>query len=256
MKKIHQTEIEYVKCFSEHYEDESIIRFEDDLIRDMYSHNLTYIKKDMPDEAFRRILQSEWKRSAEKGRSFLNIQFDFPFRDSLIDLLDIRPREINTYDYYGFPLETFPGMKTREDCTLRKLEHSILEEAAELDHLVNGEDLDDDFSRRRFERRSQVYLKPGMVDNYLLFSDHQAIGHCDLFIHGEVAKIEDFDIAPHMQRKGFGSAMLKEIIKVALNSNAETIYLITDHAETAKEMYEKCGMIKLGAKTEMMFSIS
>ncbi len=255
MHKIYCTEIEYIKCFSDYYEDNLIIRFFDKMLGDMYFHNLTYIKQDVSDNEFQSTLQSEIIQSARMGKDFLNIQFDFPYRSSLLDKIEKQPCEITTYDYYVFPIEGFDRLKAREDCSLKKLDSSMLEEAFKLDMHVNEGNTGDEFTKRRFLRRSKVYLQPDMVDNYIFFHNHQAIGHCDLFMNGCVAKIEDFDIAPSMQRKGYGTAMLKEIIKIALHNHAETIYLITDHDDTAKDMYEKSGLSKVTSKTQMLFKI-
>ncbi len=43
-RRIIDTELEYLKCFSDFYDEGNKIRFSDDLILDMYSHNLTYLK--------------------------------------------------------------------------------------------------------------------------------------------------------------------------------------------------------------------
>lgn len=124
----------------------------------------------------------------------------------------------------------------------------------EFDIRVNGEDIGKSFIKRRFERRSKVYLSEGLVDNYLCYFDGKIIGHCDLFLNDNVAKIEDFDVAPEMQRKGFGTTILKEMVLIAREHGAKIIYLITDNDDTAKDMYKKCGMIKVGEKTELIYN--
>ncbi|MBM7556546.1 hypothetical protein [Halanaerobacter jeridensis] len=45
LKKMYNTEVEYVKLFSQSYESNNIIRFGDDYIPDMYTHNFVFIKK-------------------------------------------------------------------------------------------------------------------------------------------------------------------------------------------------------------------
>jgi spore maturation protein CgeE len=255
MQKIYNTEVEYIKCFSDCYEDGPIIRFTDSLLGNMYSHNLTYIKYDISDEEFVKILSAEAAHNRNVGKGFVNIQFDFPNRPELLGNGNLEPAEVTSYDYYFFPVEHYASLKPREDCVIKKLDNSLLETALELDLRTNGEDLGADFVKRRFERRSMVYLEPGKVDNYICIHNDEAVGHCDLFINGNVAKIEDFDVAPDKQRQGYGTAILKEMIRFALEDRADTIYLITDHSDTAKDMYEKLGFIKVASKTEMLFAI-
>ncbi|WP_124998518.1 GNAT family N-acetyltransferase [Clostridium tagluense] len=57
------------------------------------------------------------------------------------------------------------------------------------------------------------------------------------------------------QRKGFGTSVLKELLKRCSDFGAETVYVLTDSEYTAKEMYKKCGFLKIGAKTILNFTI-
>jgi len=230
------------------------MRFTDEMINGMYSHNLTYIKQPVSDDKFCNIIESELKHNIDIGKTFLNVQFDFPYSLSMLHALITQPSEVTTYDYYLFQAERFEQLSARKDCVLQMLDNSILQQALELDLHANG-DIGHDFVRRRFERRSTVYLQPGLVDNYICFSGSQAVGHCDLFISDGVAKIEDVDVAPDQQRKGYGTAMLREMIRIALGQGVTTIYLITDHDDTAKDMYEKCGFLRVSKKTEMLFKV-
>lgn len=255
MEKLFSTELEYLKCFCQFHEDSRVIRFKDDMIGDMYSHNLTYIKHQVSRDGFQSIIEGELKNCINAGKAFLNVQFDFPYDSSILDLLEYKPSEVTIYDYYVFQAEYLEKLASRGDCVVRKLDNSLMEEALALDLRANGEDMGEDFIKRRFERRSKVYLSPGMVDNYICFSNGEAVGHCDLLLNKDVAKIEDVDVAPDHQRKGYGTVMLKEMINTALSQGAKTIYLITDHEDTAKDMYEKCGFYRAAQKAEMLFKV-
>lgn len=255
MQELYRTELEYLKCFSQCYEDSTIMRFRDNMIDDMYSHNVTYIKREISDAEFRKLIASEIAHSTSIGKNFLTVQFDFPFRPSMVQELDNQPSEITIFDYYLFQNGHFENLASRKDCTLRRLDSSLLKHALELDLHTNGEGNGRDFVKRRFERRSKVYLLDGLVDNYICFHGSDAVGHCDMFLNGNVAKIEDVDVAPDQQRKGYGTAMLKEMIRIAMSKGAETIYLVTDHDDTAKDMYEKCGFVGVAKKTALLFKI-
>jgi len=135
IRRIIDTEIEYLKCFSNFSDKGNIIRFSDDFILDMYSHNLTYLKQPILRKDFCDVVDGEIGLSKEKGRNFLNIQFDFEFE------------KVNA-------------------CIKRQ--------------------------------------------------------NCEVLI--------------------------------AREHGAKIIYLITDSDDTAKEMYKKCGMIKVGEKTELIYS--
>jgi spore maturation protein CgeE len=254
-RKIIDTELEYLKCFSSSYEDNLAITFRDKLITDMYSHNLTYLKHKLSNKEYESFVEKKVNESKEEGRGFLNLQFDFEISE-VKQYIKQHDYEITTYDYYQFQFKHFDMLAARQDCYIKKLDNEQVDKALEFDIATNGEELGMEFVKDRFDRRSKVYLSHGLVDNYLCYYNGEIVGHCDLFINDDVAKIEDFDVAPDMQRKGFGTSILKEMVAIAKQHGAKTIYLITDNSDTAKEMYKKCGMIKVGEKTEILFNVT
>ena len=50
--------------------------------------------------------------------------------------------------------------------------------------------------------------------------------------------------------------MLAELIRRARRLGAETIYLVTDDADTAKEMYKKSGFVQAAQKEEILLPVS
>ena len=254
IRKIIDTELEYLKCFSNFCDEGNLIRFSDDFILDMYSHNLTYLKQPILGKDFCDVVEGEIREAKGKGRNFLNIQFDFD-NEKVNACINKQNCKVTIYDYYQFQIEQLDKLIARQDCSIRRLNSEQLDKALEFDIRVNGEDLGKSFIKRRFERRSKVYLSEGLVDSYLCYFDGNIIGHCDLFLNDNVAKIEDFDVAHEMQRKGFGTAIFKEMVRIARGHGADIIYLITDSDDTAKDMYKKCGMIKVGEKTELTYSL-
>ena len=53
--------------------------------------------------------------------------------------------------------------------------------------------------------------------------------------------IEDFDVIPEVQRKGYGTALLRYMSELAFRGRVETVLLVTDMDDTAKDMYIKLG---------------
>jgi spore maturation protein CgeE len=96
-------------------------------------------------------------------------------------------------------------------------------------------------------------LKDNSVEAYLCYHGDDLIGRCDLFISGDVAKIEDFSIIQKYQRMGFGSTLLRNMIEIAIDRNCETVYLVTNELDSAKYMYEKNGFDKIGQMSEIRF---
>ena len=251
--KMINTELEYLKCFCQYENRGSFTEFSDPQISDMYSHNLIYLTQPLSPEKFREIVNAELIKRKEEGHNFLNLRFDFPFDPAFLKGVEHQPQWMTTYGFYYFPLTEYDKLNPRKDCEIIPLNSKHLDEAIQLDLEVGEEECGADFVKRRFERRSKVYLAPGPIENYLLIHNDRVIGHMDLFIKDSVMKIEDFDITPALQRNGFGTFMLKEAVKIALKNKLDLVYLITGEEDTAKDMYRKCGMKLDSTSSEIPF---
>lgn len=67
LSRIIDTELEYLKCFSDFNDEGNLIRFSDDIIPDMYSHNLTYLKQPTSGKEFCDFVEKEIEE-ARKNR--------------------------------------------------------------------------------------------------------------------------------------------------------------------------------------------
>ncbi|MCL2854996.1 MAG: GNAT family N-acetyltransferase [Defluviitaleaceae bacterium] len=240
-EKIKDCEIAYVKCYSKATETLDFIRFVDGLIPDMYYHNYTWLKK-----ADAGLINSEIARKAD----FCMVHFHIPFDRNIIGELTHKP-DVSVMGYYVF--DTTQAFDAK-NCHISKVDKAeMMDGLLYLDLGEDGADLGEDFCRRRVERRSKVYLAPGGVDSYLCYENGEVIGKCDLLIHNHTAKIEDFVVDKKHQRKGFGTAILKNIIDIAVKAGATTIYLATDEDDTPKQMYQKLGFVKAHECTEFLF---
>jgi ribosomal protein S18 acetylase RimI-like enzyme len=73
LEKIHHTEIEYVKLFSQSYESDHIIRFCDKSIPDMYTHNFVLIKNDYGIDKTKEIILTELAERKKQESNFLRV---------------------------------------------------------------------------------------------------------------------------------------------------------------------------------------
>lgn len=79
----------------------------------------------------------------------------------------------------------------------------------------------------------------------------------NFFFNDKIAKkIEDFDIIEiHQKKKGFGSHVLRKLLQICeKKESVDEAYLVTDHNDTARDMYSKCGFELIGERRELMFS--
>lgn len=248
-------EIEYTKCFSTVYEDENILRFRDDMIKDMYSHNYTYFKRPYKELKLRSLIEEEIAVRKAEQSDFCNILTNSSVNYATLTYVKYES-QMSINGFYQFDLKQMDRLKQLESVEVKRIDdvdriEDILVCDLDADEARHGKD----FCIRRCYRRGQVYIKDQGVDAYVAYVDGQIVGCCNLFIHDGIAKIEDFSVIERHQRKGYGTSILKALISIALTSDCHTVYLVTDESDTAKEMYVKLGFSKIGETTGIMFKL-
>lgn len=251
------TEIEYTKKFSQHYENNEIIRFYDNELPGMYMHNFTLIKEYTSENRLKEIIYEELENRKTQNAGFLRVEFNFSIYDNFINNLPLT-FEVSKYDYMYINTQMSKFLKGNEECLTKKaVSEDILNQGIEVDIIANQADMGIDFAKERIYRKAKVYKQHNSnLDLFVCYHNDLPIGNCELMKNNDIAKIEDFDIIENYQRQGFGTSMLKHIIEDAKEHGVELAYLITDSEDTAKEMYKKCGFIKVGEKTELFFDLS
>jgi spore maturation protein CgeE len=255
--KFINTEIAYIKKFTENYENNEIIRFSDNSLLDMHMHNFTLIKSCDSIEEFRRIIFEELVNRKDENANFLRIEFNFYMEEDFIKNLPVVPK-VSKYDYMYIEPQMSEFLVGNEGCIVKKaLSEKALKKGIEVDILANQSAMGAEFARKRIYRKLEVYKQlHSNVNLYVCDYNSVSIGNCEFMLNNDIAKIEDFDILHDYQRKGFGTSVLKHLLEEAKANCVEFAYLITDSGDTAKEMYEKCGFKKVGEKTELFFDLS
>lgn len=253
LDKLINSEIQYINQFSQSHHNKDIIRFWDSNLPDMYIHNFTLLKNNM--NIYQTILNELEKRKKD-GKNFLRIEANFNIDNSIINKLPITP-EVSIYDYMCIETDNYKLLNGNPNCIIKEaITNGILKDGMEVDILANKGVMGLDFAKKRIERKVDIYKS--IISNtnlYVCYHNDFAIGNCELMINKRTAKIEDFDIIAAYQRKGFGTSILRHLLKQANDSNAKIAYLITDSSDTAKEMYEKNKFYKVGEKIELFFNL-
>ena len=252
-QRILQCEYHYTQGFCAATVQPGFIRYRDDLIPDMYYHNYTLVLDAMDEQALAALITTEIAYNKAAGKHYCLIRSLVPVGDSIVAKLPQAP-EVSTAGYYVLDASTYTKTKPNANChVLRVDKPEILEDLLWLDLEHDGQALGVDFCTRRVYRREEIYLSNEGVDAYICYNDGQPVGSCSLFIHGDTAKIEDFAVLPAQQRKGFGTALLNTLIEIALAQGATLFYLEADEGDTAKEMYQKIGFVKVDELTDLIF---
>lgn len=255
--KFISTDIIYTKKFSKNYENNEIIRFYDNNLRDMYMHNFTLIKNSVSKDNFRKIIIEELEKRKVENDKFLRIEFNFAIEIDFINKLPVIPI-VTKYDYMYINPQICDYLKSNKDSSITKaLSKRVLKAGIEVDILANQAAMGREFARKRIYRKSEVYKQYNSnLDLYVCNYNGISIGKCEFMLNNDIAKIEDFDILENYQRKGLGTSVIKYLLEEAKVHCVKSVYLITDSGDSAKEMYRKCGFKKAGEKTELFFDLS
>lgn len=254
-KQISECEIAYSKCFSDTNENDSIIRFRDSQLQDMYYHNFTYLKMQADISNFPQFINQEIEQRLSENADFCLLKFNFTLDNTILSTLKYNA-EISRNGFYSFDISQINKLNSVLDCVVERVHNTkMIDDILYCDLQLDEATLGKDFCTRRCYRRSKVYLADSGVDSFVCYYRGNIVGNCDMFIHNGVAKIEDFTVISTHQRKGYGTTILKALIDIALNKNCHTIYLVTDEDDTAKDMYRKLGFNKILERTDLFFKL-
>jgi spore maturation protein CgeE len=251
IERILDTEIEYVKMFSNVIEDNQTLTFIDSAIPDMYTHNFVLYRST---EGLHAFISEELNKEANKAKGFFRIETPYPIDESFINTLPIKP-QICTYDLMAIATRRYSQLNGNPDCHILCADtKKVLEDGISVDIAANQQGMGVDFATRRINRKTHVYKnneKP--IQWFVCYNGDRPIGNIEYMPSNGIVKLEDFDILENFQKKGFGTSVLKCLLEKAFHDNIDYAYLITDRSDTAKEMYKKCGLEKVGGKTELLF---
>jgi len=252
---LHRCENNFVACFSEVYQDEILIRFRDDKMKDMYDHNFTVIKGEHSRAELQLIIQDEVQRCMAEEKDFCQIRIDSSIDAESLMVLGWVPKITRYAVFYMEDEKNFCG-HGNANCEIYRADNAERARDRGCIELVSYQDnFGKDFCRRKAERNTAVYLAADGVDTYICYIGGQPVGKADLFICDDTAMIEDFDVIPEAQRNGYGTALLRYLVRLAFRSRVKTVFLVTDMDDTAREMYTKLGFTYAPGYTQLFYSM-
>jgi len=73
INKIYRTEDEYIECFCQVDHLDRYVRYTDNHIKDMYSHNFIRIDHDVTSDIFREVVEKEIVYRKKQGKKYLRV---------------------------------------------------------------------------------------------------------------------------------------------------------------------------------------
>lgn len=189
INRILDTELKYIECFCDAERFDGYTRYSDDSIRDMYSHNFTYINKDVTEEAFISIVAAELEHRRANGKTYLKIVSNASFVGDVIERLPMKP-DVDHYDYFGTSTNTYETIRERNGANLvlantpKSAEHGRM-----VDIVANYIHMTLEFAIRRIDRKFKVYNDDTMPLNlYVCYDGIEPVGNCELFFQRQNCK--------------------------------------------------------------------
>lgn len=256
LREILKCEESYIRCFCEVADEGDIVRYKDEELKDMYDHNFIVVKDSVDESKMQEIATMETEKASKAHADFMKMKVSrLPKKE--IASWNGKKAEAEISGIYLCHKEALKNWVTRSDCKVSQITtEEQVEELVQLDLVHDEERCGRDFCYRRARRRGKVYRSSEYACNsYICYLEGKPIGNCDLFMDGQVAKIEDFAVIPEYQRKGVGTTLLLAMVRKAQELGAKVIYLIADEDDTPKEMYIKLGFEKLGELYCLFFEL-
>jgi spore maturation protein CgeE len=214
------------------------VRYRDSLIPDMYDYNYTYIFDDLNDSQQLAAIRAEIDYCTSNKEGFCRIVTNACVNASVLQALEIHRPQVSKYGYYVFDLTRIESLNDKAGVAVKIINNpQRSRDALGIDLALEEGSLGGDFCRRRSERQKAIYMSDCPINSYIGYFNDVPVSGCELTVTSRAAKIENFSVVPKFQRQGIGSAMLRQMVLRATDCDVDTVYLLTDEADTAKLMF-------------------
>lgn len=240
LNDLHILERGYARLYSQEEKTPYGMRYTDLSLPDMYCHNFLRIDTEALG-LFEQAARYEQTYRKRIGCPMVQIEYFGPSRPECMEKLD--PEMLKTQLLMSVELEQIQKKNVTKACSV--IVASTPEQAAEgrrIDQIAFGSEYAD-FAGRRFDRKRRVYEDASCgMEHLLVYADGHYVGNCDLFVSGLSAKIEDVDILPEFQGRGYGRALLQDVADRAAKRGARFLALQVDEEnDVARSLYSSLG---------------
>jgi len=254
IETIFDCEERYTASFCQTYKGPDFIRYADATMLDMYEYNKVVILTE-DEHRYTKIIREEMELNRTENKDFCDIRLPKRVDESFLNKLPLLP-EVTNYGYFAAFAEQLDSIKGNEACEIRKAEsEEMIKDRTRVEQISYPGRERETFFERKGQHNEKAYMASEDVSAYICYKDGQPIGKADLFLYKNVAMIEDFDVIPTFQRKGYGTAVIGRLVQEALKKRAEVVFLTTDVDDMAKVLYQRLGFSYYPGRTQLFFSL-
>ncbi len=241
LEDIIDMEIKYISLFSRKKKRASGIILYDDKQKDKYAHNLMFLNQQVIEiSELKQYEKTQSKQGFVKFRLEHQDRLDFQFLSSY---------QMSTFGYFSSHINHL-HLNANKDADIKIIDPSADDLFFEF---MYEEDLPFgvSYAEGNVQRQKEI-LKAHQKDYFYLGLKYQDtyIGHLNVHIQNDRAKIDEFYVKEDYQKQGYGTALMSFMIETLKRKKIEEVYLVTDLADTAKELYVKYGFKLTGTFKE------
>ena len=251
-------ENEYLAYFAETEEHEFFTKFTDSKLPSMYSHNCFVLKETLNGSELHAQIEQLLSKARVNGAEHLFIVLH-PNHAFAPLAWEADVFEQSSLLYMTAPFDEYRGTKANPDCSVYEVTSSehyqdatlfdIAASVAEEEKHANYR-----FSYKRAFRKLPVFRQHAPVLNqYVAYIDNAPVGKCEISLHQNVIRPESFQVIVECQHKGIGTSILNKIMEDGKERGANEFFLVTDAADTAKDMYKKLGFQTVGVEHQLLW---
>jgi len=253
-----EIENEYLTYFAEIEDYEFLMRFTDNQLPSMYSHNCIVLKECLNGPELHAHIETLFAEAQKSGAKHLYIVLH-PNHEFAIRAWEADTFEQSSLLYMTVPFDEYRGTKAHSDCKVYEVTSPELYQDAVLFDIAASVAEEEKhanyrFSYKRAYRKLPVFKQHApALSQYVAYLDDIPVGKCEISRHQEVLRLESFSVIVECQRKGIGTAILNKIAEDGKVRRAKEFFLVADAADTAKEMYRKLGFRTVGVEHQLLW---
>jgi spore maturation protein CgeE len=244
--------------FAEIEEHEFFIKCTDSKLPSMYSHNCIMLKETLNGPELHAQIEKLLAEARQNEAKHLNIVLH-PNQEFAITAWEADAFEHSALLYMAVPFDDYQGVKAHAECTVYEVTSPSHHRDSILLDVACGITEEEEHSNYRFAYKRAHRKQPEFerhapaISQYIAYLNDVPVGKCEVFHHQEGIHVEDFSVIAECQRKGIGTAILNTIAENGKALGAKELFLTTDAADTAKEMYKKLGFQTIGVEHHLLW---
>jgi spore maturation protein CgeE len=258
LAELKRVENEYLQYFAEAEEHEHYIRFTDNELPSMYSHNCFVFKESLDGTELHTQIKALYDNTQERDANHLFIVL----HPNIAFTMDTWEADIFTPSsllYMTVAVEAYKRANPNTECTVFEAtappysyDAMWCDIAASL--LESEEHVDYAFAYQRAARKRPEFEQyTPKLSNYVAYLDGIPAGKCEVSYHDGIIRPESFLVAKGFQRKGIGTALLNKIVEDGKERGGKELFVVADANDTAKEMYKKAGFLTVVVEHQLLW---